>query len=126
MRVRVDLQRECRQSQARRPALRALAERVEVVVGQRQVEQLNQLARLHEGEGEILRAHLGHATGDPQPLQPQQRIRPGQHDEPQPAERVVEQGLEVVGDGWIVDFVEVVEHERDRVALRRQRLDERG
>ena len=100
-----------RETEPCRPPLRAVDEQLGVSRAEHHAVAAQEGGRVGRGEGEVGRADLPELTGQPQPVQGQHRVGPGEQHEPQLVHRDAHQG----GDGRdhrrVVDQVEVVEHE---------------
>ncbi len=93
------------------PALGAIAQRLDIALGQIGRERLERLAALVHGERELGGPDLGEVVRQAQALQAQARVRPCREHQPEPARRAVDECLQLPLDDRALDLVEVVEHE---------------
>ena len=113
-------ERQCHQSQARRPAFGCRDQRLERAVGQPHPRRLQQRARLLEREAKVLAPDLGQLPRHTQAVQPKAQIAACQQHESQLRRRGREQQLHVA-DGLVrLEFVQVVDHQPQRLRKRAQ------
>jgi len=86
-------------------------------LGRRHVESTlgEQVGRFRQGEGEVVVANLGELPLEPQPLQRQLRIRPGEEHQPQHWCWAPQQGGQPLPDRGLGHLVQVVEHDDHRL-----------
>ena len=106
---------ERRQPQPGRPPLGALDEQLGVAGPEHHAVAAQERRRVGGGEGEVGRADLPERTGDPQPVQRQRRVGPGEQHEAELGNGSPHEGGHRGEHGRVVDQVEVVEHEHDRL-----------
>ena len=109
----VPLQEEGGQPQAGGPALSAVDEQLGVVGAHRHPVRLEQGTGLRRVEGQVTLPDLGQLLADPQPVQRQGGVGPGEQDQVQPVQAVPEQLGHLGEDSGRVDELEVVEDDRD-------------
>ena len=107
-------QRQRGHAQARRPALGARDQLLEVGLDQVHVVAREELGGLWRGEGEVGAAQLGQLAGDAQPVQRQVGIGPRAEHEAQRGRRAPDELGEQVGERGAVGVLDVVEDEDER------------
>ena len=124
-RVRIGLapHRQPREPQAGGPALRALEQARDQAGRQLEVELVEQRRGLLQREGEVGRAQLAEAAGEPQALERQLRIRAAGRDDVHGVAAVHEQ-LPERCERRAAQEVEVIEHQRGALGRRRERVGE--
>jgi len=108
------IQRHGRQPQPGRPALSSGSEDPDLFGLQMNALQVEEFGRLVLGEGQVTGPHLAQVTVHPQSVQPEYRVRPGEHDQTQLRRQVVDQLAEALVHSGTGDLVEVVQHQDDR------------
>ena len=121
VRVGMGDQRYRGQAETGGPALGSLVQALQRVRPQRPAVLLQQQAGLIEAEREVAGAYLGQLSGQPVPVQGQQRIHPRGDHQPQRGPYVPEHELEPFQHGRIGQQVKVVKDQRDRRILGGQR-----
>ena len=122
--IRVAGERQCHQSQPRRPAFGCRDQRLERAVGQPHPRRLQQRARLLEREAKVLAPDLGQLPLHTQPVQPQPQIPACHQHESQLRRRGPEQHLNLA-DGLLgLQLVQVVDHQPQRLLERAQILQQ--
>ena len=108
------LHREAEEPQSGRPALRALDDRRELVVGELDPHPAEQRARLGLVERELASAQLGEIAGDAQHVQGERRVDPRCRHEVQLRRRHAQYAVERCDRGGRRE-VQVVDHEHERL-----------
>ena len=121
VRVGMGDQRYRGQAETGGPALGSPVQALQRVLPQRPAVLLQQQAGLIEAEREVAGAYLGQLSGQPVPVQGQQRIHPRGDHQPQRGPYVPEDELEPFQHGRIGQQVKVVKDQRDRRVLGGQR-----
>ena|GEM_PF-6429617 len=114
------------QPQARGPPLGAVQQHRELTFGQAKAIAGEQLRRLGRAESQVMRADIGDFTVDPQPVQPQRRIRPGGQHQAQLGRLMIQQLTERFQHRRVGDLLEIVQHQHKHLRQFGQRLPDLG